>query len=442
VNQDAILLQIEQLSSDGRGIGRVEGRAVFVAGALPGDEIRGHVDWNATPPTASIHEVVKKSPQRCEHPCAHAQECIGSLWGHLDYAAQCAQKEHIVRHTLRSLQCADAIRTLTSSPHPWHYRQRVTLSVWLNEKQIEIGYKTQPRAARGAAIRECKLAHRDVERALEHIARIFATIDPHALQSLPSKVQIHRTAGGAGALLMFPTPLSGHTVTDWSRILAGDALRGGIWGAEASHAGLIGAASRFFPAPNAQSMLTTWLGRAVELHPAAFCQVNPDVADLISRTLQEYFKARSFTRIWDFYGGWGMLGLSLANRRTPLTILEVSPHGEATARTLAAAGSGPEIYYRRGDLLKTLPGLSRFLQPADLIILDPPKSGAHQDVLRAIGSSPVNTLAYLSCNIAKLTRDLPKLLATGFEIRAVFPFDMFPNTTSIEALVILERSRR
>jgi 23S rRNA (uracil1939-C5)-methyltransferase len=110
------------------------------------------------------------------------------------------------------------------------------------------------------------------------------------------------------------------------------------------------------------------------------------------------------------------------------------------AKALAKMLHQNQLSYVAGDLLKTLPRHVGFMRERDVVLLDPPRSGVHREVLRLIVSARPKTLVYLSCNPAKLGRDLSMLLSSGFRLEEIQPYDFFPQTASLEVLCILKRT--
>jgi len=213
----------------------------------------------------------------------------------------------------------------------------------------------------------------------------------------------------------------------------------GVWFAQGTQAGI--------PAPNrpiqktkdAEFMQGTWLGNPLEIHPAAFTQANSAAADLVHRRLQEYAKQESFDAVWDLYGGYGALGYALAGADHPLNVLELSRHVKPAFENLARITGTKQRKLYTGDLLAELPQHIEKITESDLVVLDPSRSGAHPEVLHLLANSAVRRIVYLSCNPARLARDLHILMQSRFVPIEIQPYDFFPQTPAIETFVILQR---
>jgi len=430
---------IDALSTDGRGIARIGGHAVFVAGGLPGDFLRLRIDYSVKPVSAEIVTWIERSPQRIAHPCPHADRCVGSPWGSLAYEEQLRHKRDLVTRTLHKMLGEVTVEPVVPSPEPWHYRNRVSLRVWRTGRSIEIGFRTSARQIDGAAVSTCALAERSVAAGIDAMSRKFAAHPADDLPALPSRVQVHQTERGAGALLIFDRDCKPDFIESWSALLPSEILPGGLWFAAGTQAGILRHHAPIVSSPGALPMRTRNHDHELDVHPAAFCQANSAAAALVERDLRNRATERRFRRVWDLYGGYGALGLAAANDSLPLEVFEISPQSEPTLRDLAERMGNRDVRFHRGDLLHTLPRHVSKIIADDLIILDPPRSGAHPEILEMIADSSARAVAYLSCHPARLARDLAILKARSFLTQQIRPYDFFPHTPAIEVLALLAR---
>lgn len=430
---------IEALSTDGRGVARIGGHAVFVAGGLPGDRLRLRTDFETRPASAEIVERISLSPLRVAHPCPHADRCAGSPWGSLIYEEQLRHKRELLARTLHKMLGEISVEPVAPSPEVWHYRNRIALHVWRSGDAIEIGFRTSPRQIDGAAVSTCALAEPSVAVAIQAMSRNLAERSPDDLPALPSRIQVHRSERGAGALLIFNGDCKPDYITSWSAHLSDEILPGGLWFTSGTRAGIIRHHAPIVFSSGALSMRTRSLGHELDVHPAAFCQANSDAAERVEHDLREWAREQKFRRVWDIYGGFGALGLAAADDSLSLEVFEISPQSEPTLRDLAARVGNRSVRFHRGDLLHTLPRHVSKISADDLIILDPPRSGAHPEVLEMITDSSARAVAYLSCNPARLARDLAILKTRGFLSQQIRPYDFFPQTPAIEVLALLAR---
>ncbi|MBU0508899.1 hypothetical protein KKH27_08700 [bacterium] len=438
-NGDTCDATIEALSTDGRGIARIDGRAFFVSGGLPGDQVRLRLNAKARPPAATILKLLVPSPHRVSHSCPHAAKCVGSPWGSLIYEEQLRHKRELVQRTLQKTLGLVEVEPVEASPRQWHYRNRVSLRVWHGQRRVEIGFAAEARRGEGIPIGTCHLATESVAAGVGAVDSALRHMGKEHLPLLPRRIQIHHTAQGAGALLICSGACDPRIAEKWTEILGPHVLPGGLWMAGGTRAGVITPEKPIHAQANALPMRTLALGHEVDVHPAAFCQANSGAAAFIEEELRRLAQDRNLCRVWDLYGGFGSQGLAAAGSALPVEVFEISRFSESTLKELAAVENNPEVRFHGGDLLETLPSYVPSIQADDMIILDPPRSGAHADALHMVGESAAKTLIYLSCNPARLARDLAVLKPHHFHPQIIRPYDFFPQTPSIEVLTLLKR---
>ncbi|MBI5058222.1 prephenate dehydrogenase/arogenate dehydrogenase family protein [candidate division KSB1 bacterium] len=432
-------VEVDALATTGDGVAHTTSGAVFISGALPGDRVAIEYTPGQRGANAKLLRLVQPSPHRVAHPCPHHHECNASPWGGLEYTIQLEQKRDLVHRTLRKLMGEVEIRPTVPSPQRWGYRQRITPAIWLDEGRLAVGFRAEARATRGVALAECSLALPAVSRALSALAARLRELDPARLESTPKRIQIHATRDGAGAVLVFPGGCDARSHRAWESRLELPELSGGIWTVRGNSAGIPNSSLAGFTPGRSHPMLTRHGADPIELPPLAFCQVNAAAAELVHARIAERFTTERLSRIWDLYGGYGALGIAASAGRCPVTVAEQSAHSRTAFMEFAERRgiTGPDFV--PGDLRDTINSFAARIGGGDLVILDPPASGVHPAILERLLKSPVRRICYLSCNPARLGRDLRVLTSSGFHPVEITPFDFFPQTASIEVLALLER---
>ena len=429
--------RIESLATDGRGVVRLDGVVYFVPRALPGDLVLLNLNSASKPPSAEVVSLLEPSHVRVPHPCPHAALCQGSLWGSLGYAQQLAHKHELVERTLRKAVGDVIVLPTVASPLPWRYRNRISLSVWTRAGKLEVGYHSEARQDTGVPIHACYLPHESISQSLNTLAGSLSDFDATDAH-IPRRLQIHITAAEAGLLLFLNERLTPELMSRWASRLQACAP-GGIWYAEATAAGIVNFRQPILHTERALPMQSQWLGHTVDVHPAAFSQANSLAANLVGERLLKYRQQSNYSKVWDLYGGFGALGLAAAGPDHALTVFEISRLSEPSLQRLAQDLRVTHTRFVQGDLLRTLPSHISQVQETDLMILDPPRSGAHPEILSAINRSKARQLIYLSCNPARLGRDMALLSKGGFAPREIQPYDFFPQTPATEVLAIFHR---
>ena len=435
---DTRVAVIQDLSTDGRGVAKVDGAACFIAGVFPGDRARVELVPDSQPLSGMVLELLEASPGRVAHLCPHADVCPASPWGKLEYEKQLEAKQRLVARTLTKAMGEVDVRPTVPSPKTWNYRGRITLTVWKEDTGVQVGYQMQPRLEAGVPIQTCKLAAESLDVLLHGLAAHVRTQEIPD-EFLTRRIQLHETAAGAGLMLVFPRYPSGEIIQFWENLLHPLTIPGGIWIAQGSRAGIVAHGMRVTRVKDARLMMSPWMHQALEIHPASFSQANSAAAERVHERLRGYGESEPFGAAWDLYGGYGALGFAAAGSARPVTVMDISSYSERTFADLARMAGNTNSRFLRGDLLVTLPTVVKSIAEEDLIVLDPPRSGAHPEVLARIARSRCRRVVYLSCNAARLARDLRILKQHGFVPTEIQPYDFFPQTPTIETLVILRR---
>lgn len=430
---------VTALSSDGRGIVKSRGKIYFAERVVPGDRVAFAADDEAKPPLAVDAKVLKRSPQRCDHPCRHASECPASQWGIVDYKTQLSEKTELVRRVLRGVVDAEGVSEIWASPEPWGYRNRLTLGVYPKERGAVLGYAVGARGAGYTEIRTCLLAAKPIIQAVGHVGWILRDARQLPASALPARIVFYDTLDGPGALAQFEESAKETDVQEFLEFAPNFELPGGFWITMASKAGNVGERGTFWREEESRAMRTTWLGKELEIHPAGFAQINEGAVNLVLEHLRTLSAELDAATVWDLYGGYGALGFACARDGGKLVVVEQSPYSQEPFAQLAALHPGITAKFQMGEVLRALPEIVDLLTDKDLLILDPPRSGCHPEILEQVSKSAIRKMVYLSCNPARLARDLKILAPAGFRAMTVQPVDFFPQTPEIEVLVILER---
>lgn len=432
------IVVVKDMSTDGRGVASVDGAACFIAGAFPGDRVRIEIVPDSEPRSGILLELLEASPHRVEHRCPHAHACPASPWGRLAYEQQLEAKQRLVARTLKKALGEVEVLPTVPSPKSWNYRGRISLTVWKEDGHVRIGYQMQPREEAGIPIQTCNLAAEPLDALLHDLtAHVCAQDIPD--EFLTRRIQVHSTDMGAGLMLVFPRYPNGEVIHFWENVLHPLKIPGGTWIAQGSRAGIVAHGMRVTRVKNARSMASKWMNQALEIHPASFTQANAEAAECVHQRLRRCGDSEQRGAVWDLYGGYGALGFAAAGRERLVTVMDVSSYSERTFADLARMAGNANSRFLRGDLLVTLPTVVKSIAAEDLIVLDPPRSGVHPEVLARISRSQCRKVIYLSCNAARLARDLRILKEHRFVPTEIQPYDFFPQTPTIETLAILQR---
>ena len=426
---------IESLAAGGDGVGRLaDGMAVFVPRTAPGDRVRlAAVRRRRRHAHALPAAVEKPGPGRVEPPCGHYARagCGGCQWQHLAPAAQLAAKARIVGDALRRLGRLDVPDPeLIASPRQLAYRATITLTVRWTAAGPVAGFHDYRDPGRVIALERCAIAR-------DEVAALWDALRP-ALPSLPrgSDVRLKLRVAPNGGLHAVVSGGDGAwtTAAPLAEAAAARGLAVTVWWEPA------GGAVRRMAGPPAD-------GGAV-----AFEQVNPEVAAALRAAVLAAALSKP-GRVLDLYAGAGDVGLALAGQGWDAVCVEAD--ARATARASARAR---EVRVPLRVVTDRVEHCVAGLLPADLVVVNPPRTGLDEAVTAALAVWPPARLVYVSCDPATLARDLKRLGAGAARAPDASPsssaasdtlppspwrlsltcFDMFPQTSHVETLAVLD----
>jgi len=441
---DLLELTIERPVAGGRMLARHEGRVVFVSGAIPGERVRARVErTNKQTWFAATVEVIEASPDRREPPCDPA--CGGSTFAHIRYERQCALKREILVDAFHRLGKIEVPASLSVAASP---EQAYRLRARLHPDRGRIGYflegthRVCDAAATGQVSADAVAAATRVVAALgPAVGQCSAALVSENVAATARVIHLEPVEGarldGAADALAAAAVASGPVVTGVTMLVRGalrvisgsgsvvdsadELFRGEVpFGAAAAAPG-----AATGPGPGAA---VTWTRSA-----PSFFQAN---RYLVGSLVRGVLGAASADRVVDLYAGVGLFSVALA---------------AAGARVLAVEGDGFAVEDLRtnaavfGDRLvvAAMPVEAAATQPprdrADVVVLDPPRSGASAETIEGIAAWRVPKLVYVSCDPPTLARDAARLAARGYRLTSLEAFDMFPNTPHVEAIAVFAR---
>ena len=426
-------LQIDDLSHDGRGVGRREGKTVFASGALPGETVRvQQTARNRQFDEARTFEVIQASPDRVTPRCPHFGTCAGCVLQHLDQPRQIEAKQRALFDSLDRIGQVVAGRTLPPLlGQAWGYRRKGRFSVRYVEKKgrVLVGFReTDPRY-----VADLTVCHTVVPEIGERIPAIAALVDSlDAKRTLP---QIEFIAGDEAVALVFRhlEPLSADDqarLTDFAKS-SGLAVFLQPGGVDTVHALWPPSVPLAFAIP----------GHALSLafRPLDFIQVNATINGKMIDAALDLLDAGPDDRVLDLFCGLGNFTLPLARRAGQVVGVEGDAGLVARARANAAANGLANVQFHAADLAKDLSGEPWMAAGFDKLLLDPPRAGA-AEVLAQLPLEGIRRIVYVSCHPASLARDAGFLVRErGYTLKAAGAMDMFPQTAHVESIALFEK---
>jgi 23S rRNA (uracil1939-C5)-methyltransferase len=426
-------LEITDLLHDGRGVGRLDGKAVFVSGALPGETVRvrqtgrnRHFDEGET------LEVLKPSPDRVVPRCPHFGVCAGCVLQHLDQDRQIAAKQHVLEENLTRIGHVEPARMLEPLvDSAWGYRRKGRFSVRFVEKKgrTVIGFRElNPRFV--AELSQC---HTILPELGERIPELAALVD--GLDGKRTIPQIEFIAGDGPVALVFRhlEPLSEADVArlrDFAQSSGFSVLLqpGGV---DSVHCLWPEAIALDFPIPEFDLRLS--------FRPLDFIQVNAGLNQkMIARAL-ELLDPQPTDRVLDLFCGLGNFTLPLARKAGQVVGVEGDAALVARARENALRNQLSNVEFHAADLAKDLATEPWMKQGFNKLLIDPPRAGA-AEVLAQLPLKGIDRIVYVSCHPGSLARDAGFLVKErGYRLVAAGAMDMFPQTAHVESIALFEK---
>lgn len=421
-------LAIEDLTQEGEGVGRLDGKTVFVPGALPQEEVEVEVTLRRPRfDVAHIVRLIKRNPARVEPFCPHFGECGGCVLMHAALPLQAALKSRILEDTLLHLGRISPEIVLPPIAGPaWGYRHRARLSVrWIRKKeQAAVGFRD--RSGRKVVLAQRCPVLASSGSLLQPLSALVAELSVR--EALP---QIEVVAA-ENALVLNARILSALTAGDEALLRRFADTHGVYWwlqpkGPETAFA--------FYPPSPPLFYTLPEFGVEIFFSPLHFTQVNFAVNRILARRAVSLLEPQKGERIADLFCGIGNFSLPLARARARVLGVEGEKSAVEQARKNAVAnGLLGQAEFLCEDLAFPSSDLLARVARMDKILLDPPRTGAksllEQAELRA------SRLVYVSCNPATLARDAAILAEKGYFLKAIQGVNLFPHTAHLEALAL------
>ena len=436
-------LDVTALAHGGSGVARHEGYVVFVRDAVPGDRVRAVITKaKRAYAEARAVEVLEPSPDRIPPLAGHP----GAPWQILPYERQLQVKWEQIDDALRRIGRLDGFthEPIVPAVAQWRYRNKLEYSFGTDDAgRLVCGFHAPGSWQEIVEVTDCLLAS---EPANELRERIVAWCRSAGLEAYDRQRGVgllrnlvvregRRTGQLQARLVTAPGKLdqedlarlagSGESIL-WTR---SDSLGETTQGGDTE---LVAGVER---------LEEELLGLRLQISPQAFLQTNTEMAEALYGLAIEYAQPTGFERVYDLYCGIGTIALQLAPRVAEVWGLELVEDAIADAIRIARHNQIDNVHFFAGDVRVALRELLAEAGRPDLLIVDPPRSGLSQKVVRRILEVAPARIVYVSCNPTTLAPNAAQLVEDGYELRRVRGVDMFPQTPHIECVAELVRRR-
>ena len=453
---------ITDIADRGKAVGKDEsGRVIFMENVVPGDL----VDAQAIRKRKGVWQGIPikfwtKSPDRVEPVCDHFEDCGGCKWQHLDYKVQVKFKEKTVRDAIKRIAKVKVENNLPIIPAPsiYQYRNKLEYSFsskrWKTKKEIQLdqisplnnalGFHPPGNFEKVVEIEKCWLQHDDSNQIRNFIKKYareneLPFFDPKEHVGLLRNIILRNNSRG-----------------DWMLILA-------FYEDHPLRENLLKAIVLKFPQVKSlyyainrkkndtlfdQKLICFHGAPFIEQHldhvrfkigPKSFFQTNPSQTLQLYRTARSFCKLEGFEVVYDLYTGLGSIALYIASACQKVIGIEEVEAAVEDAKENAALNNIKNAHFHAGQIRKILTNeFEQVYGKPDVIIVDPPRMGMHEQVVYRIMELGPQRIVYISCNPATQARDIG-ILGSKYINKKLQPVDMFPHTSHIESIALLEK---
>lgn len=445
---DKIELEITALTSEGSGVGKYDGLAVFVRGTVPQDKIIAHIiKRSKNYAIGIIDKIITPSPERIESDCPYSKKCGGCSFRHMTYDEELKYKKDRVQEAVRRIGHLDIeVSEIIGAKKLSLYRNKAQYPVDISDGELFAGFYAY-KSHRIIPCADCRLQPPEFEKGLNAFSKWVRAAGVSSYDESTGKGLLRhiyfRKAFATGEIMACAV-VNGKDIpekellinllrenlpelksvvinenTDKSNVILGKNSRC-IWGTDTIEDKLLG--KRFLISPN------------------SFYQVNHEQCEVLYSKAKELADLKGDETLVDLYCGVGTIGLTMADSVKQLVGIEIIPQAIENAIENAKINSIGNAQFICGDAFEGAKQLEKQGIKPDVIILDPPRKGCEKSLFDIIEAMSPEKIVYVSCDPATLARDMEILNEKGYSTKKLIAVDMFPRTPHIESVCLLQRA--
>ena len=474
---DIVTVKIEDIGTEGEGIGKLEGFTLFVKDAVMGDVVEARlVKVKKNYAYARLEKVLTPSPLRVEPVCPYHKQCGGCQIQAMSYEAQLQFKENKVKNNLVRIGGFDQLfiesvmEPVVGMEQPWHYRNKAQFPVGTDKDGRIITGFYAGRTHSIIANTDCALGVEENKPILQKVLAYMqdeniSAYDETTGQGLVRHILIRK--GFTSGEIMVCLVINGKSLPKEDRIVSTlreipgmtsiwlnyntkntNVIMGTegrvLWGqntiTDVIHRRSIEEINSGKDCLRYDSKENSSQGITFAISPLSFYQVNPIQTEKLYSLALEYAGLTGKETVWDLYCGIGTISLFMAQRAKAVYGVEIVPQAIEDARKNAERNHIENATFYVGKAEEVLPRLYEEEHIfADVICVDPPRKGCDEACLNTIIKMAPQRIVYVSCDSATLARDLKYLCENGYEIRKVRAVDQFGQTVHVETVVLLSK---
>lgn len=442
---DLLNLDIVDLTSEGLGVGKKDGFAIFVEGALPGDQCI--VKMNKVKKNYGIGKMIdikNPSQSRVSSRCKYFKQCGGCQLHELDYNTQLDIKTNQIRNTLYKIGKIDEgkVHPIIGMERPYRYRNKGQFKVGKDNNEVSIGYFKR-KSHDIVNIDECIIQDEISEKILKVIKKYISIYNIPIYNEKNRKGIVRdiliRTTKDDLAMVVIVT--NGKKLPHKDELVK--LLRENVREVVSIYQNINNKNTSVILGNKdiklyGKDKIVDYIGEyKFFISPKSFFQVNSVQTEILYKKALEYLNLKGNETVFDLYCGIGTISLFVSKKARKVYGVEVVPEAIEDAKENAKLNNIKNVEFVRGTAENILSMMYDKRIKVDKIIVDPPRKGCEKEVLDTIVKMKPEIVVYVSCNPATLARDLKYLEENGYEVEEAQPVDMFPMTMHVETVTLL-----
>lgn len=434
---------IEGYGEGGMGVARIDGRVVFVHGALRGEKCRVLIlKTLKSVAFAKVLEVLEPSSERMESDCPYFPRCGGCTYRHIRYEEELRLKKQRVQDNLSRIGGSDVtVEEILGAQDTLRYRNKAQYPV---SKDGAVGFY-RARTHEVIECEHCLLVRPEADAAAEALREYMqschvAGYDEKTGRGLIRHLYVRSNAAGESLICVL---VNGDKLPKEDRLVAllRDACpkcTGIVLGTNTKKGNVI-LGDRYRTLWGSDRLEDTLCGKTFKLSVPSFYQVNRAQAERLYAKTIEFADLTGQETVLDLYCGAGTITLALSDHAKKVLGAEIVPEAIDDARENAARNGVKNAEFFCGDASDVAKKLARENLRPDVITVDPPRKGLAADVVESIAEMQPGRVVYVSCDSATMARDVKRLADLGYTARRACAVDMFPRADHVETVVLLSK---
>lgn len=450
-----VTVEINDITDLGFGVGRVDGAVVFVSDTVPGDvcEVK-IIKVNKTYLVGRVEKYIKKSDMRVTDRCSE-RACKSCAYKNISYKCEADFKEEGVRRIFGT-SALEGITTapVTVSPNEKRYRNKAQYPIALVDGEYRVGFFA-PKSHRVTPIADCPLTPGVFSEICDELCRYFkensvSIYDEESGMGLLRHIYLRR--GEVSGEILVSVVINGRALPNEDALVKRmcdkfPSVVGVLINTNTESTNVV-LGKEYRTLFGRDYIYDTLAGVRLKITAPSFYQVNHSATELLYAKAKELAQPTKSDTLLDLFCGAGSIGLSMADSVGELIGIEIVDSAVECAKENAKDSGIENAHFFTGDATETEKllanaerQLGRKISP-DVVILDPPRAGCDEKLVRFVSTLNAKRIVYISCNPKTLARDVVIFRACGYDTDVVYPFDLFPCTGHVESLLCLTRQTK